>query len=148
RKPFTIKFTEPPQVFTYALLQEKATLLYYKQLHQTIEEPVLKFILRLLIKDEARHFAFFASVVGAYIEQFGEQVMPHIKAVVADFKMPLHNTLRNYWRQALVVCDAADGYRHTDAYEDLVKLIHKFANAATCTQTAELVNLVHQLRAA
>lgn len=147
RKQFTIKFTEPLQVFTYALLQEKATLLYYKQLHDAISEPVLKFILRLLVKDEARHLAFFASVVGAYIEQFGEQVIPHIKAVLEDFKMPLHNTLPNYWRWALAISDAAGGYQHTAAYEELVKLVHKSANPSTRSRAADLVNLVQQLQA-
>lgn len=146
RKPFTIEFIEPPQVFTYALLQEKATLLYYKQLHDAIQEPVLKFILRLLVRDEARHFAFFASIVGAYLEQFGEQMLPHMKAVLEDFKMPLHNTLTNYWRWALIICDAAGGYKHTDAYEELVRVVNKFADASTCSKAADMVDLIEKIR--
>jgi len=142
RKQFTIKFREPPQVFTYALLQEKATLLYYKQLHDSIQEPVLKFILRLLLKDEARHFSFFASMVGAYIEQFGEQVLPHIKAVVEDFKMPLHNTLTNYWRYALVTCEAVGGHQYTEAYEGLVKVVNKFADTSTRLKAAGIVDFM------
>jgi len=147
RKPFTIQFTEPPQVFTYALIQEKATLLYYKQLHDAIREPVFKHILRLLAKDEARHFAFFASVVGAYIEQFSEQMIPHIKTVVMNFKMPLHNTLTNYWRWSLLICDAAEGYQYTDAYADLVRVVNRFANKSTRIKAADVINLVQQIDA-
>lgn len=147
RKQFTIKFTEPPQIFTYALLQEKATLLFYKQLHDVIQEPVLRHILRLLIKDEARHLAFFASVVGAYIEQFGEQMIPHIKTVLKNFKMPLHNTLTNYWRWSLTICDAAGGYQHTAAYGELVKVVNKFADTSTRARAVDLVELIQQVRA-
>lgn len=147
RKQFTIEFTEPPQIFTYALLQEKATLLFYKQLHDVIQEPVLRHILRLLIKDEARHLAFFASVVGAYIEQFGEQMIPHIKTVLKNFKMPLHNTLTNYWRWSLNICDAAGGYQHTAAYGELVKVVNKFADTSTRARAVDLVELIQQVRA-
>lgn len=145
RKQFTVKFREPLQVFTYALLQEKATLLYYKQLHEAIQEPVLKFILRLLVKDEARHFAFFTSVVGAYIEQFGEQVIPHIKVVVEDFKMPLHDTLTDYWRWALVTCDAVGGHHYTEAFEEIVRVIDKFADVSTRIKAAGIVDLVQKV---
>ncbi len=146
RKHFFVDFTSPPQVFTYALLQEKATLLYYKQLHNAIQEPVLKYILRLLAKDEARHFAFFARVVGAYLEQFGEQVIPHLRTVLENFKMPLHNTLKNYWRWSLAICDAAGGYKHTDAYEDLGILVNKFADASTHSKAADLIDLIHKIQ--
>lgn len=147
RKQFTIEFTEPPQIFTYALLQEKATLLYYKQLHDVIQEPVLRHILRLLVKDEARHLAFFASVVGAYIEQFGEQMIPHIKTVLKNFKMPLHNTLTNYWRWSLTICDAAGGYQHTAACAELVRIVNKFADSSTRAKAADIVELIQQVRA-
>lgn len=147
RKQFTIKFTEPLQVFTYALLQEKATLLYYKQLHQVVREPVLKCILRLLVKDEARHFAFFTSVVGAYIEEFGEQVIPLIKAVLQDFKMPLHNTLTNYWRQAMVTCDVVGGHQYTEAYKALAKVVYKFGDPMTRLQVSSMVELVQKVHA-
>jgi len=147
RKQFTIKFTEPLQVFTYALLQEKATLLYYKQLHQVIREPVLKFILRLLMKDEARHFAFFSSIVGAHIEEFGEQAIPLIKVVLQDFKMPLHNTLTNYWRRAMVTCDAVGGHQYAAASKALAKLVHKWADPAARLQAPSMVNTTQKVHA-
>ncbi len=147
RKQFTLQYTEPAQIFTYAFLQEKATLLYYKLLHNAVQEPVLKIILRLLVKDEARHFAFFGAVVGAYIEQFGERMLPSMQAVLESFKMPLHNTLQNYWRWSMVICQAAGGYDHTQAYADLVRVVNKFADASTRAKAADLIDLVHQIRA-
>jgi hypothetical protein len=147
RKKFTIEFNDPAQIFTYALIQEKATYLYYNQLRNVIEEPVLKIILLLLAKDEARHLAFFAGVVGAYIEQFGERMIPHIKIVLDNFKMPLYNTLDNYWRRALIISDAAGGYDHTLAYEELVKVIKRFADTSTRSKSVDIVDLVQKITA-
>jgi len=147
RKRFTIEFNNPAQIFTYALIQEKATYLYYSQLRNVIEEPVLKFILLLLAKDEARHLAFFSGVVGAYIEQFGERMIPHIKVVLDNFKMPLYNTLDNYWRRALVISDAAGGYNHAQAYEELVKVIKRFADSSTRSKSADILDLVQKITA-
>jgi hypothetical protein len=145
RKRFLIDCLEPPQIFTYALLQEKATQLYYLQFRDAVKEPVLKSILLRLAKDEARHFAFFASVVGAYFEQFGEQMIPHIKLVLENFKMPLHNTLSNYWRWALVVREAAGGYDHTLAYRELFRAINKFADAPVRSKAADMADFVRQI---
>jgi hypothetical protein len=145
RKRFLIDCLEPPQIFTYALLQEKATQLYYLQFRDAVKEPVLKSILLRLAKDEARHFAFFASVVGAYFEQFGEQMIPHIKLVLENFKMPLYNTLSNYWRWALVVREAAGGYDHTLAYRELFRAINKFSDAPARSKTADLSDFVRQI---
>jgi hypothetical protein len=145
RKRFTIDFREPAQIFTYALLQEKATQLFYNQLRDAIQEPVLKSILLLIARDEARHFAFFASLVGAYLEQFGEEMIPHIHTVVENFKMPLHNTLNNYWRWSLIVSDAAGGYKHAQAYEELANVVNKFAGTPTRSKAAAMTELLHKM---
>lgn len=147
RKRFLIDCLEPPQIFTYALLQEKATQLYYLQLRDAIDEPVLKSILLRLAKDEARHFAFFASVVGAYFEQFGEAMVPHIKLVLENFKMPLYNTLSNYWRWALVVREAAGGYDHTEAYRELLRVIDRFADAPSRSKANDITDFVRAMSA-
>jgi acyl-[acyl-carrier-protein] desaturase len=147
RKRFLIDCLEPPQVFTYALLQEKATQLYYLQLRDAIDEPVLKYILLRLAKDEARHFAFFAGVVGAYIEEYGERMIAHIKLVLENFKMPLHNTLSNYWRQALIVRYAAGGYDHTESFLELQRTIDKFGDAASKSEATQIADWIQQVRA-
>lgn len=146
RKQFTTEFTDPSQVFIYALLQEKATQLYYLQLRDVIKEPVLRSILRLLARDESRHFAFFSDMVGAYIEQFGQQMIPHMKKVLHEFKMPLHNTLTNYWRWALEISDTAGGYNHTEAYEALVRVINRFADAPTRSAATDMIDFIQRIR--
>ena len=145
-KTFTIGFTEAPDVFTYTMLQEKSTFLFYQQFHNAVEEPVLKAILRLLAKDEARHFSYFMSVVGTYIEKYGEQMLPRMKEVVRQFGMPLHNTLTNYKRLSLIVQDAAGGYDHTESFEELKKVINKFADAETRSKSVTLTDFVQSIR--
>lgn len=54
RKSFSIGFSQPVQVFTYTLLQEKATQLYYQSLSRVVKEPVLNRLLIYLTKDEPR----------------------------------------------------------------------------------------------
>jgi len=145
RKRFLIDCLEPPEIFTYALIQEKATQLYYLQLRDAVDEPALKFILLRLAKDEARHFAYFASVVGAYIEEYGDRMLSHVKIVLENFKMPLHNTLTNYWRQSLVVSDAAGGYDHTEAFREMQRTIEKFADASGSSKTVQIADWVQQI---
>jgi acyl-[acyl-carrier-protein] desaturase len=147
RKRFLIDSLEPPQIFAYALLQEKATQLYYLQFRDAVTEPVLKFILLRLAKDEARHFAFFASVIGAYLEEFGEQVIPHIKESLHNFKMPLYNTLTNYWRWSLVVRDAAGGYDHAAAHRELFRVVDKFAASQVHSRTHGMADFLQELTA-
>jgi hypothetical protein len=79
RKVFSLKHLQPVQFFTYTLVQEKATQIYYQKLSQVIDEPVLKSILQQLVRDEARHFAFFSKVVETYIQKFGAAVIPLLK---------------------------------------------------------------------
>jgi acyl-[acyl-carrier-protein] desaturase len=146
RKRFLLPYREPAQLFLYALVQEKATQLYYQQFAGVVEEPVLHRILVHLVRDESRHFAFFASVAGAYVERFGDRFLTLAKDVVEGFKMPLAGTMRNYWRWALQVADAVGGYDHTAAYEELVRMVRRFADAPTTSKSHELVDLVRAIR--
>jgi acyl-[acyl-carrier-protein] desaturase len=146
RKQFLLPYREPAQLFLYALVQEKATQLYYQQFASVVAEPVLHRILVHLVRDESRHFAFFASVAGAYVERFGGPFLARAKDVVEGFKMPLASTLRNYWRWALRVADAVGGYDHTAAYEELVRVVRRFADAPTASKSHELVDLVRAIR--
>lgn len=58
RKRFDLPYDHAVQFFTYPLVQEKATQIYYQHLRQVVGDPLLKEILALLSKDEARHFSF------------------------------------------------------------------------------------------
>lgn len=147
RKPFHLQVTEPVGVFTYAVIQEKATQIFYQQLEHAIDEPVLKEILRHLIRDEARHFAFFSRMLKAYIEHYGDRMLPTVQEVVETFKMPLAATLRGYWRWSLRIADAVGGYDHTEAYEHLLRVLRTCGEAATSSKAHDLVELVSAIRA-
>lgn len=147
RKPFTLNNLQPVQFFTYTLVQEKATQIYYQKLSQVVDEPVLKSILQHLIRDEARHFAFFSRVVETYIKQFGETVIPLLKDTLAQFKMPLADTLKNYWRWSIRIAEVADGYDHLEAYDHLIRVVKRVADAPTWSKTQDLADFVGAVRA-
>lgn len=127
RKAFSIGFSEPVQVFTYTLLQEKATQLYYQALARKIEEPVLTKLLNYLSKDEARHFSFFSQMVEAFITHCGEKVLPQIEQVLFEYKMPLHNTMTDYRRKAILMAREAPGYDRMAPQRLLTGMLEKIA---------------------
>jgi hypothetical protein len=145
QKRFCLGQLEPVQAFTYTLVQEKATQLFYRQFASVVQEPVLRRILVHLARDESRHFAFFVKVVEAYLQQFGPAVIPAMKEVVRDFKMPLATTLRNYWRWALRI-EQAWGYDHTAAYEELVRVVKRTADARENSRAHDLTQFVRAIR--
>jgi acyl-[acyl-carrier-protein] desaturase len=133
-KAFSLPYDNPVQLFTYPLLQEKATQLYYQHLKSVVEDPVLKLILTRLSQDEARHFSFFSDMVTSYLVEYGDAVVEPIKDVVANFRMPLADTMNGYWRWALKIADTA-AYDHTDAYAHLINAVHR-----ACDTKSDKVN--------
>lgn len=147
RKDFSLPYCEPVQFFTYALIQEKATQLYYQQLRAAVDEEVLGQVLARLSRDEARHFAFFADVMERHIASFGPAILPPVQEVLQSFKMPLAETMENYWRWALYVADVAGGYDHTQAYEALVSVVRRAADQSQWRgQAVDFETLVRTIR--
>jgi acyl-[acyl-carrier-protein] desaturase len=143
RKDFALlRQFQPVQFFTYTLVQEKATQLYYQKLSQVVDEPVLKQILQYLTRDESRHFAFFARVIEAYIREFGDIVLPLLKDTLVQFKMPLATTLKNYWRWSINISEVADNYNYLEAYEHLILAIKRAADAPTWSKSQDLRDFV------
>jgi acyl-[acyl-carrier-protein] desaturase len=130
RKEFRLPYGQAVQFFTYPLVQEKATQLYYQHLRQVVGDPVLAGLLGRLSRDEARHFTFFADVLTRYLRRYGDAVVEPIREVVADFRMPLADTLRGYWRWALKIADTA-AYDHTEAYDSLVQVVERAVDSRT-----------------
>ncbi|MQY17138.1 acyl-ACP desaturase [Nocardia macrotermitis] len=145
RKPFDLPYRHPVQFFAYALVQEKATQLYYQSLREVSGDPVLAAVLSRLARDEARHFSFMADVVGRYLRTQGDAVVEPIREVVAGFRMPLADTMRGYWRWALRIADVAD-YDHTAAYAHLVRIIDRAVDTRT-EPLDELVRFLDRCRA-
>lgn len=144
RKRFDLPYTEAVQFFTYPLIQEKATQIFYQHLRQVVGDPLLSEILVRLSRDEARHFSFFADMVRIYLERYGDLVVDPIREVIAGFRMPLANTIRGYWRWALKIADTAR-YDHTEAYEYLIKVVNRAVDARS-DKADELVAFVTACR--
>ncbi|HEY6495632.1 MAG TPA: acyl-ACP desaturase [Trebonia sp.] len=140
RKEFTLPFDQPVQYFAYALVQEKATQMYYQQLRAVVDDPVLTSVLNRLSRDEARHFAFMADIVTRYLRRYGDAVVDPVRDVIAGFRMPLSDTISGYWRWALRIADAAT-YDHTDAYVHLARVIDHAVSAKT-DRLDELVRFI------
>lgn len=145
RKHFGLPHAHPVQLFTYTLVQEKATQIFYQRFAAVVKEPVLKEILNCLVRDESRHFAFFSRVIEAYTRQFGNQIIEPIKEVLAKFRMPLGDTLRDYWRWSVAVIDAVGGYNHEEAFDELVRAVRLGAESASNSKTADLATFVESL---
>ncbi|ONH31516.1 acyl-ACP desaturase [Pseudofrankia asymbiotica] len=144
RKPFELPHDHAVSLLAYALVQEKATQIYYQQLRAVVGDPVLADVLGYLARDEARHFAFLADVVERYLRVYGDAVVEPIREVVANFRMPLADTIRGYWRWALRIADTAR-YDHTDAYGHLIRIVNHAVDART-DRVDELVRFVDACR--
>ncbi|HEX3788501.1 MAG TPA: acyl-ACP desaturase [Pseudonocardiaceae bacterium] len=144
RKEFGLPFEHSVQFFAYALVQEKATQIYYQQLRDVVGDPVLREILIRLSRDEARHFTFMADIVTRYLRTYGDAMVGPVRDVIADFRMPLADTIRGYWRWALKIADTAR-YDHTDAYTHLTKVLDR-AVTVKSDRLDELVRFVESCR--
>ncbi len=145
-KDFSIGFSEPVQVFTYTLLQEKATQMYYQSLAKGVTEPVLLKLLGYLSKDEARHYAFFSQMVETFIRTFGEEVLPKIEEVVFNYKMPLHNTMKDYRRRAIKMAREAPGYDRNAPQSVLVSLLEKLAQKENIPAAPAVLKMAQKIR--
>jgi len=145
QKEFVLPYEHPIQAFTYTLIQEKATQLFYQRFLSVVTEPVLRQLLQHLARDEARHFAFYARLVGEYVQRDRVGALPHLKHVIRTFQMPLATTLTGYRRWALRIADATS-YDHTEAYEALVRLVHEFATSRGEADSDDLAALVAAIR--
>lgn len=132
-------------IAAYTVIQEKATQIFYRCFEKQIDEPCLAAILGQLGRDESRHFAFFCRVLESYLRAAPESALDAVKEVLFHFKMPLSGTLKGYWRWALRISDAL-GYDHTEAYEALLRLVERTADAATGSRTAALTDFVRTAR--
>lgn len=126
-KSFSIGFSKPIQVFTYTLLQEKATQMYYQSLARKVEEPVLAKLLNYLTKDEARHYSFFCQVVEGFLKNSEEDVLELIEEVIFSYKMPLHNTMSDYRRKAILMAREAPEYDRMAPQSILATMLEKVA---------------------
>jgi hypothetical protein len=145
RKVWRVPHDHPMQSFTYTMVQEKATQLFYLRFRDLVQEPFLKDLLGRLARDEARHYAFYSNAVSAYLARSGAAAVPGIKDVIATFRMPLAETMKGYWRWSLRIADAVS-YDHTDAYESVVRLVEGLVDSPGETSVTDLATFVQAIR--
>lgn len=130
------KYTAPSDnfslLFTYTMLQEKATQLYYQTLYQSVEHaPVLRALLKRLFQDEARHCSYFSDLVLLDLRNQGDELVGKIKTALDAFAMPMADLLDNYKRQAITMIRAAKGYDHRSSFSQLDEIIRRYSQASS-----------------
>ena len=84
----------------YAMVQEQATFINYRNLRNRIEElgrdPALEKLLKYLFVDEKAHFSFFRDCVSVYLQHDRDMVIKQMRRVMNEFSMPaIHDLLDN-----------------------------------------------------
>ena len=83
----------------YAMLQEKATALNYRNLRTLAakeNDEALTTLLTLISRDEAAHYDFFKSIVLRIAQDDRELVLRELLNVLRNFTMPAHDLIRDW----------------------------------------------------
>lgn len=88
------KFT-PVQWFTYTMLQEEITGLFYKRFASRVAEPVLKDILLLVAKDEYRHCQWYLEKAQELLAK-DKKLMDQVDEILINFEMPGPTFIREF----------------------------------------------------
>jgi acyl-[acyl-carrier-protein] desaturase len=78
-------------MLVYAMVQELATWVHYKNLRRRVDEhgdPALSRLLDLVSVDERAHHAFYTRVVGLFLELDRVQTLEQLRRVLLTFSMP------------------------------------------------------------
>jgi acyl-[acyl-carrier-protein] desaturase len=79
-------------MLVYAMTQELATWLNYRNLRARVQErggdPALEQLLSLLARDEKAHYAFFQQCVQVYLRHDREATLEQMQRVMNNFAMP------------------------------------------------------------
>jgi acyl-[acyl-carrier-protein] desaturase len=81
----------PQGMLVYAMVQELATWVHYRNLARRVEEhgdPALSRLLGLIAVDERSHHAFYRSVVRLFLQLDREATLEQLRRVLLTFAMP------------------------------------------------------------
>jgi acyl-[acyl-carrier-protein] desaturase len=96
----------PPGMLIYAMVQELATWVHYRNLKRQIDglgDPALSCLLGLISVDERAHHAFYAQVVRLFLELDRQQTLEQLRRVLLTFAMPATYLLADSrWRMERV----------------------------------------------
>jgi len=97
-------------MMAYAMVQEQATFLTYRNLRHRVKaiggDPALEKLLSLVSIDEAAHHDFFMQCVEMFLKLDREACLVALRRVIEEFRMPaLHDLLDNSARRIAQVRD-------------------------------------------
>ena len=90
----------------YAMVQELATFIHYRNLRRKVDEegdPCLSRLLGLISVDERAHHAFYRSVVQLFLELDRKHTLEQLSRVLSTFSMPAVNLLADSRRRVAEV---------------------------------------------
>lgn len=91
-QPWQVPHHNIVAMLAYAMVQERATALNYRNLRQRTQEyggdPALEQLLMLLSVDEQTHHSFFMSAVKLYLELDRDSTLEQLRQVMNGFAMP------------------------------------------------------------
>jgi acyl-[acyl-carrier-protein] desaturase len=99
----------PSGMLIYAMVQELATWVHYRNLRRKVDEqgdPALSALLGLITVDERAHHAFYRSVVQMFLRLDRQETLEQLRRVLLTFSMPAVHLL-------------ADGRRRMEAIRRL-----------------------------
>jgi acyl-[acyl-carrier-protein] desaturase len=90
--PWQLPHDNVVAMLTYAMVQERATSLNYRNLRRRVRDrggdPTLERLLRLLAVDEQTHYSFFLGGVRLYLAHDRAATLEQLRRVMHDFVMP------------------------------------------------------------
>lgn len=127
------------KMFTYTMLQEQATGMFYRNFARHVQEPVLQNILRLVAKDEFRHCQFYLGKAQEELEKDPE-VLPQVDEALVNFYMPGPTFIAKYPEYSPFMRKAAN-----PGARDFKEVLAKAAELVGWKHLAELAaNPVHR----
>ena len=90
----------------YAMVQELATFLHYRNLRHHVDQqddPALSRLLGLIAVDERAHHAFYSSVVQLFLRLDRRETLEQLRRVLLTFAMPATHLLADGQRRATEV---------------------------------------------
>lgn len=81
----------PIGMLVYAMVQELATFIHYRNLRQRVDEcgdPALSRLLGLIAVDERAHHSFYRSVVQIFLKMDRRETLEQLRRVLLTFAMP------------------------------------------------------------
>ena len=130
------------QSYTYTMLQEQVTGLFYKRFAGVAQEPVLKELLLLIGKDEYRHCQYYLEKGQEALSQ-DRHLMEEVDDVLLHFQMPGPTFVENYpqHREAMLKVANLDLAALKESLDKISQLTGKLHIVRMATNSAFLRKL-------